>query len=366
MKKLLTRLNHSYHLFYLLMVLITGIGVIFLIFPGESRFKYEFQKGTPWRHETLIAPFNFAILKTDAEIKAENDSLINTYIPYFKLDTLVGNTKVEEFSLSLSKFTDSHHQLKIKNSFNNLPQILTDLYQTGILQQSAETYEELEGKQDMLIVRGNKAIKTPIANLYSIKSAYKRLNDTIRAITDEAYADFIKAINLSDFIVENLYFDQALNQKEKKQLLDKVSTNKGMVQAGERIIFLAPGATIWREGQPASLTALRPVANGFFHEALVWLDAQGEAMRVEGFYPGLEALVVTVTETTITLAPVAAGETGAPGSARLTGPTTLPLAPGCRVGRGGTWLEPTTLQPGEQVYAVLNVDGQVKKIAAPG
>lgn len=137
-------------------------------------------------------------------------------------------------------------------------------------------------------------------------------------------------------------------------------------RAGERIIFLAPGATIWREGQPASLTALRPVANGFFHEALVWLDAQGQAMRVEGFYPGLEALVVAVTETTITLAPVAAGETGAPGSARLTGPTTLPLSPGCRVGRGVTWLEPATLQPGEQVYAVLNVDGQVKKIAAPG
>jgi putative nucleotidyltransferase with HDIG domain len=237
MKKLLTRLNHSYHLFYLLMVLITGIGVIFLIFPGESRFKYEFQKGTPWRHETLIAPFNFAILKTDAEVKAENDSLITTYIPYFTLDTLVGHTKVDEFSLALSKFTDSHHKLKVKEGFSDLPQILGSIYQSGILQQSVETYEELEGKQDMLIVRGNKAIKTPVTSIYSIKTAYKILNDTIRMITEEAYPDFIKTINLSDFIVENLYFNEELNQKEKKQLLDKVSTTKGMVQAGERIIF---------------------------------------------------------------------------------------------------------------------------------
>ncbi|MGE5395432.1 MAG: HD family phosphohydrolase [Candidatus Saccharibacteria bacterium] len=237
MKKLLTRLNHSYHLFYLLMVLIAAIGVIFFIFPGESRFKYEFQKGTPWRHETLIAPFNFAILKTDAEIKSENDSLINTYLPYFTLDTLVGNTKVDEFSLALSKFTDSHHKLKVKEHFKDLPLILSDLYHTGILQQSANTYGELEGKQEMLIVRGKKAVKTPIASLYSIKSAFKILNDTIRDITEDAYPDFIKAINLSDFIVENLYFDEGLNQKEKKQLLDKVSTTKGMVQAGERIIF---------------------------------------------------------------------------------------------------------------------------------
>ncbi len=69
MKKLLTRLNKSYHLFYLTTVFVAGIGLIFLVFPGESRFRFEFQKGSPWRHETLIAPFNFAILKTDAEIK---------------------------------------------------------------------------------------------------------------------------------------------------------------------------------------------------------------------------------------------------------------------------------------------------------
>ena len=89
MKKLLTRLNQSYHLFYLVMVFLAGIGLIFWVFPGESRFKYEFQKGSPWRHETLIAPFNFAILKTDIEIKTENVSILKTYIPYFSLDSLI-------------------------------------------------------------------------------------------------------------------------------------------------------------------------------------------------------------------------------------------------------------------------------------
>lgn len=237
MKKLLTRLNHSYHLFYLAMVLIAGIGVIFLIFPGESRFKYEFQKGTPWRHETLIAPFNFAILKTDAEIKVENDSLLNTYIPYFILDTLVESTKVEEFSVALSAFIENNKKLRPTNAFRELPNILGTIYQTGILQQSADSYDELAGKQEIMVVKGKRAIRTPVTGLYSIKSAYKELNDTIRGMTGEFYADFIKTINLSDFVVENLYFDEGLNRKEKSQLLDKISTTKGMVQAGERIIF---------------------------------------------------------------------------------------------------------------------------------
>ncbi|MGE5507415.1 MAG: hypothetical protein ACM3RP_02840 [Chitinophagales bacterium] len=135
--------------------------------------------------------------------------------------------------------------------------------------------------------------------------------------------------------------------------------------AGERVICLAPGATVWREGQPASLVALRPVANGFFHEALVWLDDQGRATRVDGFYPGFEAKVIAVTESTITLAPAGQDGDGSPGSARLSGPTSLRLTPGCRVGRDGEWLSPAILQQGDQVYVVLNLDGDVKKIAAP-
>lgn len=237
MKKLLTQLNHSYHLFYLLMVFVAGIGLIFLVFPGESRFKYEFQKGSPWRHETLIAPFNFAILKTDAEIKAESDSILTTYTPYFALDTLVETTKIKEFSASLSKLTEANPEFKSIKSLLTFPEILQNIYNSGILPQSISTYTELNGKSEIRQIRGNKAVKIPLEKLHSIKSAYLELNDTIRKLTGKYYPDLIQKINLSDFIAENLSFDEKLNQNERKQLLNELSSTKGMVQAGERIIF---------------------------------------------------------------------------------------------------------------------------------
>ncbi len=237
MKKLLTQLNHSYHLFYLLMVFVAGIGLIFFVFPGESRFKYEFQKGSPWRHETLIAPFNFAILKTDAEIKLENDSLLTTYLPYFTLDTLVETTKIKEFSASLSKLTDTHPELKTIKSISTFPEILQNMYDSGILSQSISSYPELNGKSEIRQIRGNKAIKIPLEKLHSIKTAYLELNDTIRKLTGKYYPDLIQKLNLSDYITENLSFDEKLNQNERKQLLDELSSTKGMIQAGERIIF---------------------------------------------------------------------------------------------------------------------------------
>lgn len=237
MKKLLTRLNQSYHLFYLLMVFVAGIGLIFLVFPGESRFKYEFQKGSPWRHETLIAPFNFAIMKTDAELKLENDSLLTTYIPYFTLDTLVETAKIKEFSASLSKLTNDNPELKSIKSISTFPAILQNIYNTGILPQSISTYPELNGKSEIRQIRGKKAIKMPIEKIHSIKTAYLELNDTIRELTGKYYQDLIQKINLSDFIAENLSFDEKLNLNERQQLLEQLSSTKGMIQAGERIIF---------------------------------------------------------------------------------------------------------------------------------
>src|SRR5690349_19952889 len=101
MKKLLPELSHSYHLFYLLMVFVAGISLIFRVFPRGSPFKYECQKGSPWRYQTLIAPFNFAILRTDAEIILESDSSLANYTSYLTLYSLVETSKTKEFAASL-------------------------------------------------------------------------------------------------------------------------------------------------------------------------------------------------------------------------------------------------------------------------
>ena len=40
------------------------------IFIPQSRcFQYEYQKGMPWRYETLTAPFDFPIHKTEDELR---------------------------------------------------------------------------------------------------------------------------------------------------------------------------------------------------------------------------------------------------------------------------------------------------------
>ena len=65
------------------MVFIIALLLITYAFPRQGSFKYSFDEGKPWQYGVLTAPFDFPIYKTSAELKAEQDSLLEYYEPYF-------------------------------------------------------------------------------------------------------------------------------------------------------------------------------------------------------------------------------------------------------------------------------------------
>ena len=65
--------RNYYQINKILLFLIT-LTILLALFPREGKFKYEFQRGKPWQHEDLIAPFDFAILKQQSELQKERRS----------------------------------------------------------------------------------------------------------------------------------------------------------------------------------------------------------------------------------------------------------------------------------------------------
>jgi len=76
---------------------VLSIFLIVYLFPREGKFRYEFQKGKPWLHEDLIAPFSFPIYKPENELLAERDSILKEFKPYFKYDSTVVIEELENF-----------------------------------------------------------------------------------------------------------------------------------------------------------------------------------------------------------------------------------------------------------------------------
>jgi putative nucleotidyltransferase with HDIG domain len=236
MKKLLTHLERYYHFFYIALVFSVSIFILYLIIPGESRFRYEFQKNAPWRHETLIAPFNFAILKPEEVIKHERDSIQRQFVPYYRKDTLIGIQQSQNFELKLKQLSDKISKLTPK-VIDFMSGYLAQVYDSGIIDQSPDKHPLLKNKKQLFLVTGKTARKVPMNTIYSLKSAFQAMNDTLSGTLEEQMNLLNQNISLSDYIQANLNYDAEFNAHELAQLINSVSLTQGMVQAGERIIF---------------------------------------------------------------------------------------------------------------------------------
>ena len=114
--------------------------IVLYAIPKEGKFKYEYQKGSPWKHDNLIAPFNFAIYKSQAEIDAEREAVKKDSKPYFTKDNQVQVSRTEkfeaDFNAQLAAFgvsdTVAHAKNKELSVFGSLKNViyksLSDVY----------------------------------------------------------------------------------------------------------------------------------------------------------------------------------------------------------------------------------------------
>jgi len=209
-----------------------------LIIPGKPIFQFEYQKGSAWKHENLVAPFDFAILKTSMEIEKERQELLQDMAPYFQLDTVVSNKQLTFFTEDLSTRLDTF-LMPDKEAYHTLLTAMDHVFHTGILPRSPENYDVIEGKNEISCITGNVSTKVPVARLYSERSAYhyvREKKDLVQA--ENAYMEEkIGNMDISDYIRANLSYDPEISQKQIEEAESGISTTQGMVQAGERIIL---------------------------------------------------------------------------------------------------------------------------------
>lgn len=237
MSKFYTKLKSYTRIFFQAAIFILTAVALYFILPGEPKFKYEYQKGFPWRHENLIAPFDFAILKTASEIEEEKAEQINTIVPYFLNDSAKYASQLNELKQDLQLEIDSLDTEKIE-TFTILQNKLEELYANGILQFSPDSYPELEGKSEIRKRSGTLVSKIEITALHSEKSAYNSIHSLQQdLLANTSNAKWLSELMLEKYINANLSFDEVTTQREMDELTQNLSLTRGMVKLGERIIL---------------------------------------------------------------------------------------------------------------------------------
>jgi len=80
-----TRFRKFWSSFVKILLMLISSAIIVLIFPTNETFKYDFQKGGFWEHETLISPFDITLYKTSDQLLQEKEAILSSKKLYFDI-----------------------------------------------------------------------------------------------------------------------------------------------------------------------------------------------------------------------------------------------------------------------------------------
>ncbi|MDR1983506.1 MAG: HDIG domain-containing protein [Prevotellaceae bacterium] len=208
--------------------------LIVLSLPRNSAFHYEFQKGKEWMSEDIVTPFDFPIYKTAEELSADHNKILNTYKPYFQHDASVEQQQLGMFSENL----ETRIEQKYNHEKNILLNLLKDAYRRYIVQKT-DIPQIFTSRRQLVIsvVKNNIYEDYPLSELFTPNDAYEYIFAEFSKKTNAAARQYIfSKINVDDYIRTNISFDEAVTNKIKEQLVENISTTKGVVQAGTKLI----------------------------------------------------------------------------------------------------------------------------------
>lgn len=206
--------------------------VLLLVYflPRETKFGYEYEQGRPWRYNSLIATFDFPVYKTPDEVKAERDSALSQFQPFYTEDVQIAQRQIAAFETAwrAGRFGDVP-----AHCLNHVDKMLRGVYEAGIVPSADLSQMAKERTPGVRVVEGTEAVTRPITELYSTRSAYEYI---VYADTINFPRELLARCNINEYLSPNLSIDSAKTSAVREDLLAAVSPASGMVQSGQRII----------------------------------------------------------------------------------------------------------------------------------
>lgn len=216
--------------FTLIGTVIVVVLLLVYFLPRETKFGYEYEQGRPWRYNSLIATFDFPVYKTPDEVKAERDSALSQFQPFYTEDVQIAQRQIAAFETAwrAGRFGDVP-----AHCLNHVDKMLRGVYEAGIVPSADLSQMAKERTPGVRVVEGTEAVTRPITELYSTRSAYEYI---VYADTVNFPRELLARCNINEYLSPNLSIDSAKTSAVLEDLLAAVSPASGMVQSGQRII----------------------------------------------------------------------------------------------------------------------------------
>ena len=233
-KKVFSNLKHDYYEIAKWLGFVLATAIIFWLMPREGKFRYEYSMSKPWQHETLYAPFDFPIYKSEETYRAECDAAARSVSPIFSFDEseifATSNVLVSNFE---SQWSDDARYDKEK-TLQCLLQVFDTIENQGVVAYD-KAVEDLDFDSPVRVVR-NKVMRTArYGDFYSLNTAVEAAGRITEAAADDVNTEIVSTL-LKNALHQSVFFDAELTKKDTEKAKAMVMPTSGMVQRNEVII----------------------------------------------------------------------------------------------------------------------------------
>ena len=199
------------------MLMLVTSALIPLMFPSDGEgMHYDYAEGSIWRNDDLVAPFDFAVQKTQGEIEQETATALAGLTLYYNYDGTAHGVAVER----LNALAPAHREMDLRR----MRRTVDSIYAIGYLQ-VPDAVPDFES-HTLILLDGNMG-------------------------SEHTAQEFVTAMDVADgmlrdsVLVPNIVYDANRTQLELDSRISQLVTSAGVVKQGERII--AKGETVTPE-----------------------------------------------------------------------------------------------------------------------
>ena len=200
----------------LLLMLVTS-ALIPLMFPSSGHGNhYDYAQGSIWRNDDLVAPFDFPVQRTPAEIEQQTNKAKAELTLYYHIDPSAHNRATEQLSL----LAQNHKELNLRA----LRKTIDSIYSIGYIETPSDI-PDFE-HHTLILLDGN------IGSEHTVADYINTIDITNRLLRDS-------------ILVPNIIYDANRTQLELDSRISQLTTSAGVVKQGQRIV--AKGETVSAE-----------------------------------------------------------------------------------------------------------------------
>ncbi|MBO4427616.1 MAG: HDIG domain-containing protein [Bacteroidales bacterium] len=219
-------------IFRVVLPLLAVTAVFLFVMPRTAKLTYEYKRGLPWKYETLIAPFDFPILKTEEQMTEERIQRNTAAVPYYRYS--------EETASACLRAVEGA-------DFGEYDYLRTDII-TGVREtvtrgivsddRSGGDLDEALLSGDVIYVQRGKRVKSvPASEVYTLSEAKNKVRSYLAEVfTDINVDSLLRASGVFDAMVPDLVFDRQATQLLQSESTADVSPTSGYVRAGQTIV----------------------------------------------------------------------------------------------------------------------------------